>query len=115
HLLSASLIRELLDAAVSIASEGRFALRDLIDEQDAGNGSALEIWALRLKPLEDNLGRHLQEFVRAIVWQGDAPYPIDPDWPGPDRSTIQLIAAAGMVSSADLSQAVQSADLPGSV
>ena len=114
HLLSASLVRELLEAAVSTASNSRFALSDLIDEKAAGNGSALEIWALRLKPLEDKLGRYLQEFVRAIVWQGDARYPIDPDWPEPDRSTIQLIAAAGFVSSADLSHAVEPADLPGS-
>lgn len=114
HLLSASLVRELLEAAVSVASDGRFALGDLVDDKAAGDGSALDMWALRLKPVEDKFGRYLQEFVRAIVWQGDARYPIDPDWHEPDRSAIQLIAAAELVSSTDLSHGGQLADLPGS-
>lgn len=114
HLLSASLVRELLEAAVSVASGGRFELGDLVDEKAAGDGSDLDMWALRLKPLENKFGRHLQEFVRAIVWQGDASYPLDPDWPEPDRSAIQLIAAAELVSSTDLSHGLQLTELPGS-
>lgn len=72
HFLSASYLRELCAAAVVFGSCGAVSLDDLFDSVETTGPDPLRSWSLRPNAVEGELETRLQDFVRAIVWQGDS-------------------------------------------
>jgi hypothetical protein len=71
HFLSTVALRDLLSVVVTRASSGRLDLATLFEECNAGEFAWNDVWMIRHRTVDSEIGRSLQQFVRCIVWQND--------------------------------------------
>lgn len=77
HFLSADLVRELCAATIGATSDGTIQLSDLCIEQMSGGPPHLATWTIRLKADQEGLAIYLQDVLRVLTWQSDAPLHYD--------------------------------------
>ena len=71
HFLPAAHFRELMCAVVDVASEGKFSLGQLFEEQIVDLAHNLDLWIIRPLALIDPTAEYLQRRIRYLVWQRD--------------------------------------------
>lgn len=71
HFMTAGMVRNLAAILVEEVSGGKLSLADLFDEWLVGNGTCVESWVTKPKPVTGRLELFLQNGVRNLVWQND--------------------------------------------
>jgi len=102
HFLSASLLRELVIVVVEEVSGGELTFQQLFEDSVTTGIDCLEAWLIRPLERPSPLGQYLQNFIRALAWQNDAPIP-PASFAASNSKSVKTLETAVRIGTADFS------------